>query len=74
MSRTLDRGALITGILFIVAGVAFLLESLDVIELSPGVIWPVLVIGFGIAIAFGGRTDDDEPPPEEPPGLDIPLR
>ncbi len=65
----LDRGAIVIGALFIGAGVLFLLEALDVTAIEPGVLWPVLVIGFGIGIAFGGRpgAPEDEPDPTESP-------
>lgn len=61
----LDRGAIVIGLLFIGAGVMFLLEALDVVTLRPGVLWPVVVIGFGLGVAFGGRTqrDTDQTPP-----------
>lgn len=58
-----DVGALIAGGLFIVAGLAFLLEAFDVFSLAPGVVWPAVIIGFGLAIAFGDRRT----PPQEPP-------
>jgi hypothetical protein len=63
MNTKPDTGALIAGGLFIVAGLAFLLEAFDVFSLTPGVVWPAVVIGFGLAIAFGGRRT----PPEGPP-------
>jgi hypothetical protein len=67
MTRQPDRGALIAGALFIVAGVAFLLESLDVVSLSAGVVWPAVIIGFGLAIAFGSRHTPPDEPPSSPP-------
>ena len=54
MNGTTHRGALVAGALFIVAGVAFLLEAFEVFSLAPGVIWPLIVVGFGLAIALGG--------------------
>jgi len=57
----IDRGAVLIGSLFIIAGVLFLLEALDVFTMRPGLLWPILVIGFGLGIALGGR----EPPPAE---------
>ena len=57
----LDRGAIVIGLLFIGAGVVFLLEALDVVTLRPGVLWPIVVIGFGLGVAFGGRPQRDTP-------------
>ena len=76
MNSSVDRGGIVIGILLMVAGVLFLLESLDVITLGPAVIWPLIVIGFGIAIAFGGKWGRDEDDPganPTPPGLDYPV-
>ncbi len=60
-----DRGAIVIGVLFIGAGVLFLLEALDVLTLRPGLLWPLVVIGFGIGIAFGTmpqRRSAEQPP------------
>ncbi|MDJ0962144.1 MAG: hypothetical protein QNJ88_15940 [Acidimicrobiia bacterium] len=59
----LDRGAIVIGTLFIGAGVLFLLEAVDVLTLRPGVLWPIVVIGFGLGIAFGARPSRPEEPP-----------
>lgn len=61
----LDRGAIVIGVLFIGAGVVFLLEALEVVTLRPGVLWPIVVIGFGLSIAFGSKPNrerSDAPP------------
>jgi hypothetical protein len=52
----LHRGALIGGILFVAAGIIFLLEALEAFDLEPEVLWPGLLIALGVAIAFGGRS------------------
>jgi hypothetical protein len=61
----LDRGAIVIGVLFIGAGVMFLLEALDVLTLRPGVLWPIVVIGFGLGVAFGSKPnrETDQAPP-----------
>lgn len=63
----LDRGAIVIGTLFIGAGVLFLLEAVDVLTLRPGVLWPVVVIGFGLGIAFGAKPQKDTVA-DAPPG------
>jgi Na+-translocating ferredoxin:NAD+ oxidoreductase RnfD subunit len=58
--RPLDRTALAFGIAFIVAGVLFLLDRLDVWNLSVSFVLPVFLIALGVGILLGGR-------PKEPP-------
>ena len=55
-----SRSALVTGVFFVVAGIVFLLEALDVWDLSLRVLGPVLLITLGVAVVLGGRTQ--EPP------------
>ena len=45
-----NRGALGGGIFFIIAGLAFLLDGLDIVSLSAGYLLPALLIIFGAAI------------------------
>jgi hypothetical protein len=47
------RGSMIAGIFFIIMGVVFLLDQLGVIDLRPGLVWPLLLIGFGVAVLAG---------------------
>ncbi len=58
--RTLDRGALVTGLVLIAYGVMFLLEAVGVYDLEPGQLWAILLIGLGVAVLFGGRGPDPE--------------
>lgn len=53
--RTLDRGALVTGLVLIAYGVMFLLEAVGVYDLEPGQLWAILLIGLGVAVLFGER-------------------
>lgn len=53
-----DRGAIVIGSLYLIAGIVFLLEALEVFAVAPGVLWPLVVIGFGVGIAFGARPTD----------------
>ena len=55
MSDRTNRTAFAFGILFVVAGVAFLLERLDVWNVELRSIAPVLLIAIGIAVLLGGR-------------------
>lgn len=68
--RPIDRGAIVIGLLFIAAGTLFLLEALDVFTIRTGILWPVVLIGFGLGVALGGRpaTPDESAANEfEPP-------
>ena len=49
-----NRAALVLGVFFIVAGVAFLLEWLDVWELKLRHLVPALLIALGVAVLLGG--------------------
>lgn len=54
--RDTNRVALVAGIVFVVAGVAFLLEALDVWDLDLRTLAPAALIGVGLAILVGGRS------------------
>ena len=58
--RQVDHGAIVIGLLFMLAGTFYLLEALDVFSIEPGFLWPALLIGAGIGVAFGGRPRPDE--------------
>ena len=50
-----NRSAVVWGLFFIVAGIAFLLDRLDVWTLRGRYVVPVLLIVLGAAILLGGR-------------------
>ena len=52
----LNTSSLAAGVVFIIIGVVFLLAALDVWDIRPAYLWPGLLIGIGVVIAFGGRT------------------
>jgi hypothetical protein len=54
-----SRAGLVAGVFFIVAGVAFLLERLDVWELEIRTIAPALLIALGFVVLLGGRSGED---------------
>lgn len=54
-NRRHDRTAVVIGILFIVVGAYYQLEALELVVVDPAYIWPLLLIGLGIAVIFGGR-------------------
>ena len=64
-ARRLHPASFGAGAFFALAGVLFLLERLDVVQLSAGVLWPLLVIGLGLAVVaeeavarlVGGQRD-----------------
>jgi hypothetical protein len=50
-----NRRALVWGLFFIAAGIAFLLDRLDVWTLRARYVLPMLLIVLGAAILLGGR-------------------
>jgi membrane protein DedA with SNARE-associated domain len=52
--RTWHTGSLVWGLIFIVLGVLFLLEQLDVFDLRAAYIFPVLLIVIGVTVLVGG--------------------
>ncbi len=58
----LHAGAVAMGIFFVLAGGAFLFEAFDVWDLRPRHIWPMVLIGLGVAVLFAARTGEDEDP------------
>jgi hypothetical protein len=50
-----DRTAMAFGVAFMVAGVLFLLDALDVFDLRVTYVLPVLLIALGVGILLGGR-------------------
>lgn len=51
-----SRSALAFGVFFVAAGIAFLLERLDVWDLELRMLAPALLIALGFAVLVGGRT------------------
>ena len=54
--RSIDRVALAFGLAFVVAGVLFLLDRLDVWQLRVSYVLPVFLIALGVGILVGGRS------------------
>jgi hypothetical protein len=54
--REPSRTAIVAGIAFVVAGVAFLLERLDVWDLEVETLLPAALIGLGLVILLSART------------------
>jgi hypothetical protein len=52
-----NRAALVFGIVFVIAGVVFLLERLDVWDFEFRYVVPLLLIALGVAVLLGGRGE-----------------
>jgi hypothetical protein len=52
--RTWHTGSVVWGLIFIVLGVLFLLEQLDVFDLRAAYIFPVVLIVIGVTVLVGG--------------------
>lgn len=55
----LDATALIAGVLFLALGALFLADRLTDIELEARWVWPVLLIGLGLALLAAGRSSSN---------------
>lgn len=55
-TTTYSRGAIVSGLVFIVLGVLFLLDHLDVWNFRPAYILPILLMGLGLAVLLGDRS------------------
>ena len=58
-----QRRSIVAGILFTVLGIVFLLEALDVYELAPTTLWPMLLVALGVGILAGTGTGDEDNTP-----------
>lgn len=54
--RTYHRGAVIWGLIFVVLGVLFLLDQLEVIDLRAAYILPVVLIVIGAVFLVSGAA------------------
>jgi lipopolysaccharide export LptBFGC system permease protein LptF len=50
-----DRSAIVFGVFFVVVGVAFLLDRLDLWTIRARYLPPIVLIAFGVAVLLGGR-------------------
>jgi hypothetical protein len=56
--RPIDRGGVWTGVFFIAAGVLFLLDRLEVIELRARYVLPALLIAVGVGVLISARRGE----------------
>ena len=57
-----QRRAVAFGVLFVAIGVLFLLEALEIFEIAPATLWPILLVAIGIGVLAGTGADDEEGP------------
>jgi hypothetical protein len=55
-----QRRGVVFGIIFTILGILFLLDALEVFEIAPGALWPVLLIALGIGVLAGVGSKGDE--------------
>lgn len=58
-----QRRGIVAGLLFIILGVVFLLEALDVFEMAPATLWPLLFISLGLSVLAGAGGSDENGSP-----------
>lgn len=62
-------GTFTAGLIFVIIGIAYLLEAFEVWQVNVARTWPLVLIAAGVVIILNARRDDREPPPpqvEEP--------
>jgi membrane protein DedA with SNARE-associated domain len=59
--RSYHRGSIIWGLIFIVLGVLFLLDQLDVFDLKAAYIFPVVLIVIGVTFLISGAASRRRP-------------
>ncbi len=64
----LNRRALLAGLVFVVLGVLFLLEDLEVLDLKAAFVLPIVLIVLGVAVLVGTVMESRRPAPGEAPG------
>lgn len=52
-TRRPDTGGIVAGVLFLVAGILFLLDELDVWTIRLNYLLPLVLIGLGLALLIG---------------------
>jgi hypothetical protein len=57
-----DRRSLLGGLVFVLAGVVFLLDALDVWRLRGDYVVPLVLILLGVAVLASGWTSGDRRP------------
>ncbi len=58
-----QRRGVAIGVVFVVLGLLFLLEAVEVFEIPPATLWPLLLIALGIGVLAGtGGNQGDDPP------------
>lgn len=55
-----QRRALVAGVLFVALGVVFLLEALEVFEIRPTTLWPLLLVALGLGVLAGTGSGDQD--------------
>jgi len=57
-------GTMVAGVVFVIIGIAYLLEAFDVWDVQFR-IWPIFLIAIGAVILLGGRLRADDSKPAE---------
>jgi hypothetical protein len=58
-----QRRAIVIGVLFVILGLLFFLEAVELFEIAPTTLWPVLLIALGIGVLAGIGDNDEDPTP-----------
>ena len=55
-------GTFTAGLIFVIIGIAYLLEAFEVWQVNVARTWPLVLIAAGVVIILNARRDDREPP------------
>ena len=58
-------GTFIAGILFIVLGLVYLADALEVLQVQALRLWPLALVVIGLAVIFSGRGGEPAPTADE---------
>lgn len=50
-------GSVVAGLVFVALGVIFLLDAVGTLDLAARHVWPMLLIGLGMAVLAGGSGE-----------------
>lgn len=65
-------GTFTAGLIFVLVGIAYLLDALDVWQVNLGRTWPIALIAAGIVVILNARRGHGATQPVDPPTGDRP--
>jgi len=60
-------GTFTAGLIFVIIGIAYLLDALEVWQVNVARTWPLVLIAAGVVVILNARRGHPSVPPVEPP-------